>query len=168
MDLPVVDKEAVAIQSIVSCFASLAVDEQNRVLEYINLRYRKNSESVQPYSGGAQSQSGQAAVQTRPGHYPDAATLFERTRPQSCSERALAAGYWFQVVQSQKDFQSGALAGVVAELGHPTKNMTRDLRPLLTGAPKLMIQVGKGNGNTSHRYRLTTEGVRAVEIKIAQ
>jgi hypothetical protein len=98
--------------------------------------------------------------------FSDAATLFERTCPQSCSERALTAGYWFQVVQSQKDFQSGALAGVVAELGNPTKNMTRDLRPLLTGAPRLMIQVGKGNGNTSHRYRLTTEGVRAVESKL--
>jgi hypothetical protein len=166
MDLTV-DKEAIAIQSIVSCFASLAIDEQHRVLAYINLRYRKNGESVQMDSGGAQSKPEQAAAQRRPGQYPDAATLFERASPQSCSERALVAGYWFQVAQSQKDFQSGALAGVVAELGHPTKNMTRDLRPLLTGTPKLMIQVGKGSGNTSHRYRLTTEGVRAVENKTA-
>jgi hypothetical protein len=167
MDISVVDKEAVAIQSIVSCFASLAVDEQHRVLAYVNLRYR-NSESGQPDSGGVQSQPEHAVAQKRRGHYPDAAALFEKTRPQSCSVRALIAGYWFQVIQAQEDFQSGALAGVVAELGHPTKNMTRDLRPLLTGAPKLMMQVGKSSGNGSHRYRLTTAGVRDVENKIAE
>ena len=81
---------------------------------------------------------------TRDGHrvprpissgYPDVASLFEKCGPQSCSERALVAGYWFQIGQSQKDFEARALTLVVAELGHPTKNITRDLRALLSATP---------------------------------
>jgi hypothetical protein len=80
----------------------------------------------------------------------------------------LVAGYWFQLVQKQKDFESRALTRVVADLGHPTKNVTRDVRALLGATPKLMIQVGKGSLGASHRYRLTVEGIRTVEELIAR
>lgn len=159
-----VDKETVAIQSIVSSLASLMADEQQRVLAYVNLRYSKKN-------GTERHENGKAVADTisepTPSEHSDVASLFEEARPQSCSERALVAEYWFQIRQSQKDFEARALTLVVAELGHPTKNITRDLRALLSATPKLMIQVGKGSTNTSHRYRLTTEGIRAVQKMIA-
>lgn len=158
-----VDKEAVAIQSIVSSLTSLAANEQRRVLAYINFRYGEDG-TVQRENGRRFDYSG--TEKGRP-EYADVASVFERAKPQSCSERALVAAYWFQSVQLTKDFEARALTVVVADLGHPTKNITRDLRPLLRATPKLMIQVGKGSSNTSHRYRLTSEGIRAVENMIA-
>jgi hypothetical protein len=165
MDL-LADKEAMAIQSKVSSLAALAPDGQRRVLAYLNLRYEKNG-SLQHDDGGRQPQLGEAAGEKASAHHTDIATLFENARPQSCSERALVAGYWFQVEQAEKDFESRALTQMVAELGHPTKNITRDVRALLGATPKLMIQVGRGSSGASRRYRLTTEGVRTVEKLLA-
>jgi hypothetical protein len=164
MDL-LVDKETVAIQSIVSSLEPLTADERRRVLTYANLRYEKSG-SRQQDDGEQKSQPDDSAERTRTDH-TDVASLFEEARPQSCPERALIAGYWFQVVQSQKDFESRDLTRVVADLGHPTKNITRDMRPLLGATPKLMSQVVQGGSGASRRYRLTTEGVRAVQKRIA-
>lgn len=163
MDI-VVDKEAVAIQSIVSSLTALAVDEQRRVLAYVNLRYGKNGPPQQENGNPLPSETGAEKAFTE---HADVGSLFEKARPQSCPERALVAGYWFQIGQSQKDFEARALTRVVVDLGHPTKNITRDLRPLLSGTPKLMIQVGKGSSGTSHRYRLTAEGMKTVQTMIA-
>lgn len=164
MDL-LVDKETVAIQSIVSSLEPLTADERRRVLTYANLRYEKSGSPH--HDDSVQESPPDDSAERAPTDHTDVASLFEKASPRSCSERALIACYWCQVDQSQKDFESRDLTRVVADLGHPTKNITPDMRPLLGATPKLMIQVGQGGSGTPRRYRLTTEGVRAVQKLIA-
>jgi hypothetical protein len=80
-------------------------------------------------------------------------------------EKVLVVAYWFQVIQGQDDWDSFAINTELKHLGHPSTNITRDLDSLMNRAPRLVLQVRK-DGTTKQarkRYKLTREGVRAVE-----
>src|SRR5437879_5601620 len=80
-----IDKETVALQSIVSSLAPLAADEKLRVLAYVNLRYGKNGSSEQGDSA-PQAQPDEARAIKASTDYADEAALFEKAKPRSCSE----------------------------------------------------------------------------------
>ncbi len=93
------------------------------------------------------------------------ADLFDSAQAESGLDKVLVVAYWFQVSQRQDDWDSFAVNTELKHLGHPSTNITRDLDSLMKRSPRLVLQVRK-DGTTRQarkRYKLTREGVRAVE-----
>jgi hypothetical protein len=97
--------------------------------------------------------------------FSDLGTLFEQANPQSASENALIAGYWFQVVKQEDDLESQKLNTELKQLGHGSNNITRDLSSLIDTKPSLVIQIRKSGSTKQARkkYRLTAEGIAKVK-----
>jgi hypothetical protein len=90
MDSPA-DKEAVAIQSIVSSLAALAAEEKHRVLVYLGMRYG-NAESG---DSGRRAQPDEAGTEAPSADYADVATLFEKR-----GRDLVRSGPWWRVTGS--------------------------------------------------------------------
>jgi hypothetical protein len=94
----------------------------------------------------------------------DFAELFATTKPVTGQEKALVAGYWFQVIQGQSDLDSQTLNTELKNLGYGLKNVTKAFSDLQSQRPQLVLQVRK-EGRTAQarkRYRLTAAGVSRV------
>ena len=90
--------------------------------------------------------------------------LFDAANPGTSVEKVLVAAYWFQVGQKNEDLDSTELNRALKNLGHPSSNITRDLDALINRTPRLVMQVSKGPTKSARkRYKLTREGIRAVE-----
>jgi hypothetical protein len=106
-----------------------------------------------------------AATEGAPATYAEFHELFDAANPESGVENALVVAYWFQVVQKHAELDSQQLNSALKNLGRPSSNITRDLESLIDRSPRLVIQVRK-EGSTKQarkRYKLTIEGIRAVE-----
>jgi len=94
----------------------------------------------------------------------------DATKPASGLERILVAAYFNQVLNDEGDFGSQAVNTQLKHLGFPSANITRDIARLVNRSPKLVIQTRK-EGSTQQarkRFRLTNEGVKAVEGMLKQ
>lgn len=97
--------------------------------------------------------------------FQDFADLYDRTNPSTDSEKALVAGYWFQVSQGQQDLDAQRVNAELKNLGHGVGNITDALSGLMKRAPRLVMQTRKSGSTRQARkkYRLTVEGTRRVE-----
>lgn len=100
-----------------------------------------------------------------PKQVEDFHELFEACNPSTATDRALVAAYWFQVVKGQDTLDSQQLNSELKNLGHQSSNITRDLDSLIGRNPSQIIQVRKDGKSKQarKRYRLTREGIKAVE-----
>ena len=105
-----------------------------------------------------------------PREFQDFPALFNAASPATEPERALVAGYWFQVVQGKEDLHGQLLNDELKNMGHGIGNVTDALSSLIERRPALVIQTRKSGTSRQARkkYRLTTEGIRAVEQMLAQ
>jgi len=105
-----------------------------------------------------------------PRQFPDFPALFAAAAPTTDPERALVAGYWFQVVNGHDDLHGQLLNDELKNMGHRIGNVTEALSNLIARRPALVIQTRKSGTSRQARkkYRLTTEGIRAVEQMLTQ
>lgn len=153
-----------AMQSVAQALAGLDADSTRRVLKWAVDRYQVKPAAPVPPPEVEHVAPAAQYPQSRES-FGDFADLFDAANPESGVENALVAGYWFQAVQKHAELDSQQLNSALKNLGRPSSNITRDLDSLMTRTPRLVIQVRK-DGNTKQarkRYKLTTEGVRAVE-----
>ena len=147
------DDEIKAMATISTALQALEPDAVRRVLKWATERYQ-----VKPAADYGIPGSSRAA-------FNEFSELFDATNPGTNVEKALVAAYWFQVFQKHDDLDSQELNKELKHLGHPSANITRDLDSLINRSPRLVMQVRK-QGTTKQarkRYRLTREGIRAVE-----
>ncbi len=171
-----------AMKSVAQTLQSLDADATRRVLKWCLDRYQVTApaSAAPPRSGPPAQSSAQSHAAHHDGDSPpaprepqafaDFADLFDAANPDTAVEFALIAAYWFQAVQKHTELDSQQLNGALKNLGRPSSNITRDLDSLMTRTPRLVIQVRK-DGTTKQarkRYKLTTEGVRAVERMLAR
>jgi len=91
--------------------------------------------------------------------------LYEAANPRTEPQKVLVAGYWFQKLRGQSDVDGQQINTELKQLGHGVTNITRTLGSLINKKPQLVIQTHK-SGKTKQarkKYRLTAEGIRAVE-----
>ncbi len=159
------DAEIRAMTGLSAALGGLDPDAVRRVLRWAVDRYQVKGAAV---AGGAAlppaaGDGGDAPA--APPVYADFAELYDAANPNSGVENALVAGYWFQALMKNAELDSQQLNAALKNLGRPSTNITRDLDSLMTRSPRLVIQVRK-DGSTKQarkRYKLTTEGVKAVE-----
>jgi hypothetical protein len=159
-----IDIEIQAITKITEALSSLDTDATERVLRYINQRYQIKVVSPGPIASPSLS-SGQDG-QTMFSEFHE---LFDAAQPVSAVDRALVVGYWFQKVLGKTELDSFLLNKELKNLGYPSSNITRDLDGLMKKTPRLITQTGKGGNSQQARktYKLTAEGIKAVEKMIA-
>ena len=165
--------EIEAMQNLAGALSGLDPDATRRVLKWAMDRYQVKPATPPPAPPPMRAEAEPAvpaAPVPREPAFGDFADLFDAANPESGVENALVAGYWFQAVQKHAELDSQQLNSALKNLGRPSSNITRDLDSLMTRTPRLVIQVRK-DGNTKQarkRYKLTTEGVRAVERMLSR
>jgi DNA-binding MarR family transcriptional regulator len=83
-------------------------------------------------------------------------------------DKVVAVAYWFQQLQGNEDWDSATVNNELKHLGYSSSNITRDLDNLMAKSPRYVIQTRK-EGTTKQarkRYKLTREGIRAVEAML--
>lgn len=157
------DKELEALTSIQKTLEGVDDDEaQKRIVAYLVSRY-----------GTAEAVQGRRTlrpdVTEQEFEFADVADLYHAAQPQTEAEKALVAGYWFQVHEKQKDFGAQVVNTALKNLGERVSNITTAMSALADRKPALAMQVKK-KGTTKQarkQYRLTTAGIEAVERMVA-
>jgi hypothetical protein len=163
--------ELKAMADIATLFASLEEDEIQRVLRWATEKYRSKSGSGGTVIGGV-SASGTGIVENPIGNerqpFADLPAIMDAAKPTNGLERILVAAYFNQVTRNEDGFDSQSVNTQLKHLGYPSANITRDMVRLVDRSPKYVIQTRK-EGSTQQarkRFRLTTEGIRAVEAML--
>jgi hypothetical protein len=176
------DPELDAISAVNAALAPLDEAAASRVLRWAADRYQVSlGLAGQPrraqQSGATADQEGEEDEEERPDAtsesepssdqttFNDVSELFDAANPKTESDKALVVGYWFQVAQRRSDFGGQEVNNSLKHLGHGATNITRALGSLMNRSPRLVMQTHKAGKATQARkkYRLTTEGIRAVE-----
>jgi hypothetical protein len=99
------------------------------------------------------------------GAYEDVASLYADASPRTEPERALVVGYWFQVHQGMKDFDSQRVNSELKNMGHGVGNITEAFSRLIERKPQYVIQTRKSGTARQARklYRVTNEGIKRVQ-----
>lgn len=159
-----IDLELQAMSAIASALKSLDQDATRRVLDWATKRY---VQKVMAYDAAlpviAPVRAATLSSPT-PATFEAFHALFDAANPKSATERALVAGYWFQVVLGNPDFDSQALNRELKHLGHVSTNITRDLDQLMARTPRFVIQTRKLGSSRQARkqYALTNEGIKVI------
>lgn len=170
------DPEIVAMGEVAKALEPLDDEATKRVIRWTISRFEKRlgGDLAMPSSRPATAASpsvAQVAGAARLAEpftsdaFKDFPSLFDAANPQTGLDRVLVAAFWYQNVLGQDDWDSQAVNGELKNMGHPSSNITRDLDSLIKRTPRLVLQVRK-DGSTKQarkRYKLTREGIRAVE-----
>ena len=161
--------ELKAMADIASVFATLEDDEIQRVLRWATEKYRAKGSIPSSLGKLTVTEAGAVPDDSREAReFADLPALFDAAKPANGLERILSAAYYHQVVKTEPDFDSWTLNTELKHLGYPSANITRDMDRLVSRSPKLVIQTRK-EGSTQQarrKFRLTVEGVRAVEAML--
>ena len=159
------DTELAAMASVLSALKDLDPEVQERVLRWAGDRLGVES----PIGGKKDTRLGTPGTNGERPEFTDFASLHEAAGPETDANRALVAGYWFQVIRGQAELDAQALNAALKNLGHRIANITEALTSLKSTRPALVIQTQK-KGTTRQarkKYKLTTAGVKAVEAMLA-
>lgn len=91
--------------------------------------------------------------------------LYHQANPATEAEKALVAGYWVQVCQSNEGFESFAANSALKGMGYTVSNITRAIDSLMAQDPKYVMQIKKTGTSRQARkvYKLTSNGIRRVK-----
>jgi hypothetical protein len=157
---PKVDPELEAMTAVAAAIDKITGDDKMvaRVMRWARERYTDTNEPEPPLVRGK-------PVVADPAEYEDVATLYSAAAPKTDPERALVVGYWFQVHQGMKDFDSQRVNTELKNIGHGVGNITDAFSRLIGRKPQYVIQIRKSGTARQARklYRLTNEGVKHVQ-----
>jgi hypothetical protein len=155
-----VPTEIDAMKAIDTAMGNLEPDEAKRVLRWAMDKFGQNEVTVDS-GGGAR---GGAAERSR-ADFERISDLMDAALPETIVDHVMVASYWFQVIQGRENFTGGEVNSELKDLGHPASNITDSFNTLIKRKPPAVRQVQKTGSTKQARklYRLTNEGVRAVE-----
>jgi hypothetical protein len=161
------DDEIEAMSVIAKALTPLEPDAARRVLKWAIERFQPRGVASSVALAEAAGSAVPAPTQDRTFlNFPE---LFDAANPTTSVDKVLVAAYWYQIVQGEDDWDSQTVNTSLKHLGHGSSNVTRDLDGLIGRTPRFVMQVRK-DGNTRQarkRYKLTREGIRAVEQLLA-
>jgi hypothetical protein len=169
------DAEFAAMHTVYSALVPLGHDARARVISYILKRLEIDGHSMSsPRNPDASVAEEDAREPSRSSDvetttYGSFAELFDAAGPQSEPDKALVAGYWLQVCQgSESGFDGFSVNKELRHLGEGASNITVAFDRLKNQKPALALQLKKGGKTQQARktYKITTAGVRAVEVMI--
>jgi len=94
--------------------------------------------------------------------------MFYAARPRDDEERLLAAGYWLQTQQGERDLHADNVNELLTPLGERIDRVRDVLPRLFNSEPALAIRAGRGRGTRSRvLFRLTAPGIGIVDAALA-
>lgn len=158
-----VGNEIAAMGQLDTALGELDDDERARVLAW----------AVSKFGGGTvKLPTGLDARADDPLIHDASSKAFERVsdlvdaaNPSSGLDYVLLGSYWFQQIQGAESFTGQQVNTMLKDLGHGAANITSAYDSLKGRKPPLARQIQKKGTSKQARkqYRLTAEGVRAVE-----
>jgi hypothetical protein len=160
------NEELEAMKAVADALAGVDATSARRVLKWAAERFGV-ALAAPRVQGTLDVTSPQPGV---PDTTQDLATFMAEAGAESGPERALAVGYYQQVVQGAQDLDAQALNAELKHLGHGLSNVTATLSLLINQKPNLLIQTKKmGSGQQARkRYRLTNAGMVRVREMLAR
>lgn len=170
--LVVMSDEIAAMGQLDKALTALEPDERARVLSWAVAKFGDGVASVEApkrQTGGDDERDvGKSAETNKPG-FTRISDLMDDARPNSGHDYVLLASYWFQEIQGHDGVTGQQVNSALKDLGHGSANITTAFNALKARKPPLARQIQKSGTSRQARkkYRLTTEGVRAVERMLA-
>lgn len=165
-----IDPEIGAMGAVAEALEDLEEGSRRRVLEWAADRYGASISISDGNSGSAGEDADRAdkGGDVQPHEYEHFADLFDAVAPDSEPERALVAGYWWQVTKDEGTFTGYQANEVLRDVGQEASNITRAIDRLQGRDPSLARQVRKEGKTKQARkiYKLTHAGVQEVERMI--
>lgn len=164
------DAEIDAMSRVSSALSPLEEEARGRVLRWASERFGvaigSDRRSDRDADDAGEDPEGEDVA--KDNTYTDFADLVSDYAPRTDVDRALVAGYWFQVVQGQPTFQGAEVNRALTNLGHALGNVTDALSSNMSKKPQLVLQVGKTGRTKQARktYKLSAAGVQAVKARL--
>lgn len=160
-----VDLELEAMKVVSGALEGLDEAARTRVIAWALSAYADSRKMI-PAPQSELVPPGSAATK---GVFRDFADLFDAASPETETDKALVAAYWFQLEQGQEDWDAQTLHDALKDLGQGITNITRALTRAQEQKPALVRQLQKAGKTRQARkkYRLTTQGVRAVQARLS-
>jgi hypothetical protein len=162
-----IDPEIGAMGAVATALSKLDEDQQVRVLRWAADRYGLKGVKLGSTGGGGGTD--EEAAEGGTGTYNSITELFEAAQgAKTNTQKALVAGYWFQVVMGNPGFQAYSLNVELKNMGIKIANITDALGSAENVKPALLMQTAKtGKAKQARKtYKLTTVGVKAVEAML--
>lgn len=164
-------EEIKSMAKIEEALAKLDEEGRGRVLRWAADRFgialkTKAAEKA----GGRETVSTSGNGEENGAEVEELADLFAVAKPKSEADKALVGGYWFQHIKGESDLEGQQVNKELKHLGHGVTNITRAFDSLKQRSPQLVVQTKK-SGTTKQarkRYKLTTEGKKAVEAMLGR
>ena len=157
--------ELKAMAEIEAALKDLPDEECGRVMQWAASRFRGlGKPAVKTGSDNGDSETAKDLTK-----YGSLAEFYDAGAPETETDRALVAAYWFQFREGVADVEAQRVNTELKHLGHGVSNITRALDELKSQKPALIIQTRK-TGTTKQarkKYKVTGEGKKAVERMIA-
>jgi hypothetical protein len=158
-----------AMTGVAEALKGLERQPIERVLDWANKHYLgRPAPTAKQKAPAAATAEAEGAEGDGAAERTDFPTFLSSARTSSAIDRALLAGYYFQVVVGQTDFDGFSLNRELKNAGHASGNITRDLDGLIAKTPQLVMQTRK-HGNTKQArklYRLTAAGLTAAKAML--
>lgn len=162
--------------ALVAALDELEEDVRSRVLEWAGRRYSiafsapSRTADRGPNGGDSGEVESTDSDEGGSGRFAHFADLIDAVNPTSDVDRALAGGYWFQVVQAEQSFQAQQVNNALKNVGHGVENIARALSNLQEHQPALVRQLSKSGRSKQARktYKLTTAGVGEIKNRLPQ
>ena len=168
------DPEVGAMSTVASALADLGDDARSRVVRWAAERFGVTLGPAQPPAPATRpmSDAGRGAgdvteeeISAEAPTFEHFAELYNAAGPRSNDDKALVAGYWFQVIKGQDKFKATDLQRELKNLGHAIPNITDALTANIEKKPARVLQLAKSGASKQARktYKLTHEGLVYVQ-----
>lgn len=153
------DTELDAMKSVLEALQGQDADSQKRIIAWVVGKL-----SIQTAATPAVAKPNTAVYGSANSEFATFADLYNAAQPETTADKALVAGYWVQVCQSQEQFTGQSANKELLNLGHALTNITNAFSALKDKKPALAIQVRKSGSSQQARkqYKLTQAGIDAV------
>lgn len=155
------------MRSVDDALSQLEEDERRRVLTWAISKFGGKTEDHPAITLDGEDTG--EATKSESSSYERIVDLVDAANPSSIVDYVLVATYWFQELNGEEEVTGRQVNAELKDLGHPSKNITDSFNSLIRRKPSQARQVKK-SGSTRQaqkKYRLTNEGVRAVEQMIS-
>lgn len=161
-------KELEAMRTIANVLDDLNEEEIKRVLTWALDKFDLDAEEIYSFED-SRYRVATTNKQNEESSFDTVADLYYKASPSTDAEKALVIGYWFQVLEGDRGFDSYTINNELKHLGHQIGNITRAFSQLMNKKPQLAVQTKK-TGNTKQarkKYKLTVAGIKYVEEMMA-
>jgi hypothetical protein len=157
--------EIKAMSAINDAMEGLEEEEARRVLSWAVDKFGGGEPVTRSALGNRAGAGNGQRHDANPAGYQRISDLMDAASPDSIVEWVLVGTYWHQIVRGDESVTGQQVNTDLKDLGHGSKNITDSYNSLISRKPPLVRQVEKSGRSKQARkkYRLTNEGIRAVE-----